>query len=1012
MADASIVGSPLSGGVRETEALFSRNEDDQLIVREKATRDRFKERVKLSIDGYEMEIERAVPWTDFLGNVETDLDGLPKPRATTIYDAAKKLGEDLVKQGVWDREELGRRIPILCHRDHLEPVAVCRMCSVHVSKKRRRDGRIMPSPKLVPACHHEVQADMVVTTRAGWGGYSPEEKRKMTAESAALKELQASVPEEGNGTDSAEWLRRARKVLRVTPKNDRDDFLRRVTTRIQKIDEQPAKAELADEKALLDDLKATAPKDDAADAFEPWLDRVRQALRIDQKKELLRKVDDRLKSIGDVERAIVEYGDQTHASVCLLGELLLADHCPPEPVRPLEPKRFDNELRVVCQSLGVETARKDFLPRSGSVVSRNVVQHTKSRPLPVLPPTQQSLEPFPYSSRSIQVDHDRCILCDRCARSCSEVKPFKVIGHTGKGYQTRISFDLDQIMNESSCVQCGECMSACPTGALTLNRRVVPKPVWEALEITDANDPRLKKLADPSQPLPAEFNFLTAEEMLRVRLPFIDENGSTRDFYPFDGIPYSFLRWNEGAVRRRQFTSGDVLCVQGEFGSTAFLLEKGEIEVRVGGLQDHEKRGFWSKLLPGRDRGVGKKVETLHANKDLIVGEMACLSNAARTASLVAAGDVTVLEVTRNMLHMLQRAPAARDILNRVYRRRAVDSCLRRGKLFANLTDEERNRIIPELTRVAEWRRAAPGEVIVAEGAREGDFYIVRLGFVKVASHRGGQETVLARLSANDYFGEIALMGYHPQVQSAAREAGVDPHVRTATCSALDDLEIVSIPGDAFQAVVRQHPSIERPLVERCIAMLKERRTPPPPQLADFLNQGLFQSQKMLVLDLLSCTRCDECTRACADAHGDGHSRLLREGLRFGNFLVAASCRSCHQPFCMDGCPVDAIHRDAKSLEVLIDSHCIGCSLCERNCPYGSIQMVPKQSGFRWKDLLEDVNGERQLMASVERRAVNCDLCHDLVNPGREPFCVSACPHGAAFRWDGEKLLDTVIKRG
>ena len=81
---------------------------------------------------------------------------------------------------------------------------------------------------------------------------------------------------------------------------------------------------------------------------------------------------------------------------------------------------------------------------------------------------------MPYSSRSIQVDHDRCILCDRCVRACSEVKPFKVIGHTGKGYGTRISFDLDQLMNESSCVQCGECMTSCPTGALTLNRRVNP----------------------------------------------------------------------------------------------------------------------------------------------------------------------------------------------------------------------------------------------------------------------------------------------------------------------------------------------------------------------------------------------------------------------------------------------------------------------------------------------------------------------------------------------------------
>ena len=119
-------------------------------------------------------------------------------------------------------------------------------------------------------------------------------------------------------------------------------------------------------------------------------------------------------------------------------------------------------------------------PRSGRPAAgircnegRNINLHPQSRPI-ALDLVEEREPGLPYSSRSIQVDHDRCILCDRCVRSCSDVKPFQVIGHTGKGYRTRISFDLDQLMNESSCVQCGECMTSCPTGALTLNRRVNP----------------------------------------------------------------------------------------------------------------------------------------------------------------------------------------------------------------------------------------------------------------------------------------------------------------------------------------------------------------------------------------------------------------------------------------------------------------------------------------------------------------------------------------------------------
>jgi Fe-S-cluster-containing dehydrogenase component len=73
--------------------------------------------------------------------------------------------------------------------------------------------------------------------------------------------------------------------------------------------------------------------------------------------------------------------------------------------------------------------------------------------------------------------------------------------------------------------------------------------------------------------------------------------------------------------------------------------------------------------------------------------------------------------------------------------------------------------------------------------------------------------------------------------------------------------------------------------------------------------------------------------------------------------------------------------------------------------------MVPKQPGKFWSDLLADVVENPQLTAAIPRRAVNCDLCHDLIKPGREPFCVSACPHKAAFRWDGGTLLREVQKR-
>ena len=72
-----------------------------------------------------------------------------------------------------------------------------------------------------------------------------------------------------------------------------------------------------------------------------------------------------------------------------------------------------------------------------------------------------------HSNPVIAVNHDACILCDRCVRACDDIQGNDVIGRSGKGYETRIAFDLDDPMGESSCVTCGECVAACPTGALT-----------------------------------------------------------------------------------------------------------------------------------------------------------------------------------------------------------------------------------------------------------------------------------------------------------------------------------------------------------------------------------------------------------------------------------------------------------------------------------------------------------------------------------------------------------------
>ena len=623
-----------------------------------------------------------------------------------------------------------------------------------------------------------------------------------------------------------------------------------------------------------------------------------------------------------------------------LIELLMADH--PSPCAR-QRQSNDCELETLARLEGITTPR---FPRR-------------------LSPRGQD-----NSSLVIAVDHEACILCDRCIRGCDEIRQNNVLGRRGKGFWTGIAFDQNLPMGNSSCVSCGECMVSCPTGALT-NKSVV-------------------KTVLPGEPV-------DVEELQQLAY--------------FQKISGTFLELNKNAVVRRHFRKGDIVCREGEYGSTAFYILEGQAHVYLSTPMAHVKTqggatGFLSRItsrLAGRrderreEDGTRASIP-IDAAVDLpydnpiatlgpgdLFGEMTCMNLYPRSATVRAATDCVMLEMLRNVLDIIQRNKTLKAQLDANYRKRALDDHLRSVPMFAPLTPE----FIEMLREHVELVRYTKGDVICRQGDIADSFYLVRLGFVKVSEPHPGGELVLAYLGRGSYFGEMGLLGEGR---------------RTATCTALDHVELVRIHAEQFQQMVEQFPEIRRSLEqlarERQAQNRQRLETATSTPLDQFLAQGLMEAQSLLVLDLERCTRCDACVRACADAH-DGITRLVREGQRFDKYLIATSCRHCRDPLCMVGCPVGSIRR-RNSLEVIIENWCIGCGLCAKNCPYGNINLHP------FNVLEDDLANPGRQIAVVKQKATSCDLCTEQA----EPSCVYACPHDAAhrvepnefFRWLGAPL--------
>jgi CRP-like cAMP-binding protein/Fe-S-cluster-containing hydrogenase component 2 len=451
------------------------------------------------------------------------------------------------------------------------------------------------------------------------------------------------------------------------------------------------------------------------------------------------------------------------------------------------------------------------------------------------------------------------------------------------------------------------------------------------------------------------------------------------------------------------YNPGDDVLRQGEYGDSAFYIVEGAAEVVLGKGdpdKDEEKprppkvRGgahVPPAQRPGARPDARGMVGTGRAGtsgtviltafpaemvtgkrtvleKGEIFGELSALSRYPVSANVRAQSRLRILQIRLPGLRMLTASSKEfRAFLDKRYRERTLFAHLKRVGLFSNVDEA----VIEKIKQKAELLSFEPGQVIAEESSPADAFYLVRGGYVKVSVAAGSSDLAVTYLRTGDFAGEAAL---------------ILDEAWPFTLQALEHVEIVKLAKADFKEIVAAHPAIQEELWTEMVARLKVRgavsRNPVSSEYLQMaMETGLIHGESVFLIDLSTCTRCDECVRGCANAH-DGQPKFIREGIKYRNWLVPTACYQCTDPVCMMDCPTGAITRDLGTLEVTINEPtCIGCSNCANRCPWGNIIMFETD--------------EKRPDGKPVEVATKCDLC---IGRAEGPACVQMCPHGSAQR--------------
>ena len=480
-------------------------------------------------------------------------------------------------------------------------------------------------------------------------------------------------------------------------------------------------------------------------------------------------------------------------------------------------------------------------------------------------------------------------------------------------------------------------------------------------ELEPADEPKLREKLGPDSPFTVD-GFL---EAVRARVPIFAE------------LNPLMLRETMLESSIHQLEAGALVFRKNDYTNSFYTIVEGSVRIS---LDDEDPSKF------------------VVLEQGAFFGEMGLISGRRRSATVHAHSDCVLMETPRRtMIKLRNSVPSVRETMDREAMVRQIQAHI------APSIDRE---AAVDLAAKARIESYAKGEVLFREGEAGDSLHLVRRGSVVVTKRIGGRDVTLSYRAAGNYVGEMALIADAP---------------RSATVKAAVDSETIRIDRESFNDLLARYPSVRADMDalyrERLVDTERREATPDAGGIIEFLiGEGVGEATDILLIDETLCIGCDNCEKACAETHG-GISRLDREaGPTFAAVHVPTSCRHCEHPHCMSDCPPDAIKRAANG-EVYITDACIGCGNCERNCPYGVIQMAappPKKPGLLSWLLFglgpgpgEDEEAQHAAAADDRKQAVKCDMCKDLSGG---PACVRACPTGAASRVTPKDFMDFVYE--